>query len=64
MWQYVTDTYVYLWVIHIDVWQKPIQFCKAFILQLKNHIKKVNKGESLPLSHCVLRCSHPLPGTP
>ena len=29
-------TYVYLWLIHVDVWQKPTQFCKAIILQLKN----------------------------
>ena len=28
-------TYVYLWLIHLDVWQKPTQHCKAIILQLK-----------------------------
>ena len=28
-------TYVHLWLIHVDVWQKPTQFCKAIILQLK-----------------------------
>ena len=28
--------YVYLWLIHVDVWQKPTQFCKAVILKLKN----------------------------
>ena len=28
-------TYVCLWLIHVDVWQKPTQFCKAIILQLK-----------------------------
>ena len=34
-------TYVYLWLIHADVWQKPIQYCKAIILQLKiNKFKK------------------------
>ena len=27
--------YVYLWLIHVDVWQKPTQYCKAIILQLK-----------------------------
>ena len=27
-------TYVYLWLIHVDVWQKPAQYCKAMILQL------------------------------
>ena len=30
--------YVYLWLIHVDVWQKPIQYCKATILQLKRNI--------------------------
>ena len=28
-------TYVYLWLIHADVWQKLTQYCKAIILQLK-----------------------------
>ena len=28
-------TYVYLQLIHVDVWQKPTQYCKAIILQLK-----------------------------
>ena len=27
--------YAYLWLIHIVVWQKPTQYCKAIILQLK-----------------------------
>ena len=29
------ETYVYLWLIHVDVWQKPTQYGKAIILQLK-----------------------------
>ena len=28
-------TYVYLWPIHTDEWQKLSQYCKAIILQLK-----------------------------
>ena len=28
-------TYVYLWLIHVDVWQKPPQYCKVIILQFK-----------------------------
>ena len=28
-------TWVYLWLIHVDVWQKPTEYCKAIILQLK-----------------------------
>ena len=27
-------TNVFLWLIHVDVQQKPIQYCKAIILQL------------------------------
>ena len=38
-------TYVYLWLIHVDVWKKPTQYCKAIILQLKiNKLKKKNRG--------------------
>ena len=28
-------TYVYLWLILVDVRQRPAQYCKAIILQLK-----------------------------
>ena len=34
-------TYIYLWLIHVDVWQRPTQYCKAIILQLK---KKQTEG--------------------
>ena len=33
-------TYVYLWLIHVDAWQKPTQYCKAIILQLNKYIFK------------------------
>ena len=33
--------YVYLWLIQVDIWQKPTQYCKAIILLLK--IKKIQK---------------------
>ena len=39
-------TYVYLWLIHVDVWQKPKQYCKAIILQLK--INNNNKKKTVP----------------
>ena len=36
--------YVYLWLIHVGVWQKPTQYCKAIILQLKiNTFEKMSK---------------------
>ena len=28
-----------LWLIHVDVWHKPRQHCKAIILQLNNFLK-------------------------
>ena len=33
-------TYVYLWLVHVDVWQKGTQYCREIILQLK--INKFN----------------------
>ena len=30
-------TYVYLWLIRVNIWQKPTQYCKAIILQLKTN---------------------------
>ena len=36
-------TYVYLWLIHIAVWKKPTQQCKAIILQLKINEKILTK---------------------
>ena len=32
--------YVYLWLIHAEVWEKTTIFCKAIILQLKSKLKK------------------------
>ena len=31
-------TYVYLWLIHADIWQKLTQYCEAIILQLVGHL--------------------------
>ena len=28
-------THVYLWLIYVNVWQKPPQYCKVISLQLK-----------------------------
>ena len=28
-------THVHSWLIHVDVWQKPLQYCKIISLQLK-----------------------------
>ena len=34
-------TYMDLWLIHVGVWQKWIQYCKAIILQLKINLRNV-----------------------
>ena len=44
-------TYVYLWLIHVDVWQKPTQYCKASILQLKiNKLREEKKAMGLVIA--------------
>jgi len=51
--------YVYLWLIHVEVWQKTTKFCKAIILQLKNKsIFKNNfifKEESLHIGLILIK---------
>ena len=38
------NNFLYLWLIHFDVWQKPTQYYKTIILQLKiNTLKKEDK---------------------
>ena len=50
-------TYVYLWLIHVDIWQKPTQHCKESLLQLK--IDKLKKkffnqvGNSFVMTCCL-----------
>ena len=39
-------TCVYLWLIHVDVWRKPTQYCKAIILQFK-----INKWKYIQISN-------------
>ena len=29
------ETYVHPWLVHVNVWQKPPQYCKVISLQLK-----------------------------
>ena len=35
-------THVHPWLIHVNVWQKPLQCCKVISLQLKKKKKKRN----------------------
>ena len=46
-------THVYLWLIHVDVWQKPTQYYEAIILQLK--INTFLKKRLLPLQGVWVR---------
>ena len=39
---------MYTWLIHVHVWQKPTQYCKAIILQLKIIINKNHFNHTLP----------------
>ena len=38
--------HVCLWLIHVDVWQRPTQYCKALILQLKKIEKKKERVQA------------------
>ena len=49
-------TYVYIWLIHVDVWKKPVPYCKAIIPQIKtNKLKSFLKG---PVLDVMLFCHH------
>ena len=39
-------THVYLWPIHVDVRQKPSQYCRVIIFQLKKKEKSVTGGQA------------------
>ena len=49
------------WLIHVNVWQKPLQYCKAISLQLikingkknSNHIYSYPLLLSSVLKHCI-----------
>ena len=38
-------THIHPWLIHVNVWQKPLQYCKVISLQLKYFFKKVSKKD-------------------
>ena len=53
-------TYVCLWLIHVDIWQKTTKFCKAIILQEKEkkypaQSKKQNKQTTITISPFSLK---------
>ena len=44
-------THVNPWLIHVNVWQKPLQYCKVISLQLI----KINKKEKMKYSTICLK---------
>ena len=51
-------TYVYLWLIHVDVWRKPTQHCKASVLQLKKNFFLKPEVRILHTQHLGHAVSH------
>ena len=47
--------HVYPWLIHVNVWQKPLQYCKVISLQL---IKKKEKKEIYVLISIIFRIKY------
>ena len=48
-------THVHPWLIHVNVWQTPLQYCKVISLQLiKINGKKKNKGTT---RKCMCLCT-------
>ena len=47
-------THVYPWLNHVNVWQKPSQYCKVISLQLK----KNRKGRTILINGRVNRSTH------
>ena len=45
-------THVHPWLIHVNVWQKPLQYRKVISLQLK---KKKKAGITLPTKVCLVK---------
>ena len=60
-------TCVYLWLIHVDVWQKPTQYCKAIILHIiinpfkKNLLSKQSCFTDKQMATCQPVYCKPLP---
>ena len=48
-------THVNPWLIHVNVWQKPLQYCKVFILQLIQINEKKKEIQKQTNKNTVLR---------
>ena len=49
-------THVHLWLIHVNVWQKPPQHCKAISLQLKLKNKESDTTELYVCIYMYILC--------
>ena len=47
-------THVNPWLIHVNVWQKPLQYCKVISLQLLKTNEKNNLKSKIKNKHCNL----------
>ena len=58
-------TYTYLWLSHVDMWQKPTQYCKAIILPVQFQFSRSVMSNSLwshEPQHARPPCPSPIPG--
>ena len=51
-------THVCPWLIHVDVWQKPPQYCKVISLQL-NKLKNKENKKKLKSNNLAIWCKEP-----
>ena len=53
-------THVHPWLIHVNVWQKPLPYCKVFSLQLKlhTHTQKTSLGPGGISIYWIILLSH------
>ena len=60
--QIKSNEVLYLWLIHVVVWQKPTQYCKAIILQsIINFLEKKNlKKEKWIIKHTYTKSNEVL----
>ena len=52
-------TYASLWLIHVDVWQKLTQYCKAIIFQLNTNENKKQIRPLVPSLSSEQHCLRP-----
>ena len=46
------DSHVNPWLIHVNIWQKPLQYCKVIRIQLIKINEKKNKMQLWTIQNC------------